>query len=256
MNIQKNITKTVLVTGSSKGIGKQIAQDFEKNGHTVIYHGSSNSSFEKFNCKKTILDLRDTSNVVKWYSDIFKEYNGIDVLILNAGIGVPETDIFDVNSEYLDDLIKVNMISQIYIATQHLKLVQQYNITGTCIIFISSNAGIYPRSKFPLYSMTKNAIAYYLEILSKEFSKHRTRINIVAPGSIKTEMTDNAISNFSKENNVSDKEAEIRLYSHINSMKRMGSVKEVSDLVQFLASDKASFINGEIIKVNGGYYFE
>lgn len=51
----KNITKTVLVTGSSKGIGKQIAQDFEKNGHTVIYHGSSNSSFEKFNCKKQYL---------------------------------------------------------------------------------------------------------------------------------------------------------------------------------------------------------
>lgn len=104
--------------------------------------------------------------------------------------------------------------------------------------------------------MTKNAMTYYLEILSKEFIKHKTRINIVAPGSIKTNMTDNAISNFSKENNVSEKDAELQLYSHINSMKRMGSAKEVSELVQFLASDKASFINGEIIKVNGGYYFE
>ena len=65
---------------------------------------------------------------MKWYSDIFKEYHGIDILILNAGIGIPETNIFDVDPEYLDDLIKVNIISQIYLATQHLKLVQQYNI--------------------------------------------------------------------------------------------------------------------------------
>ena len=91
--------------------------------------------------------------------------------------------------------------------------------------------------------------------MSQLYLKHRVRINIISPGSIETDMTKAAVHQFALENDITYEQAENELYKNINCQSRLGNVKDVSNMVDFLVSEKSSYLNGEDISLNGGYKY-
>lgn len=247
--------KKVLVTGSSRGIGKTITEFFDKEGAISIYHASSSNSLNRITEEKAkaVIDLEYPDSAVDKYEKLFRRENGIDILVLNAGIGESEVDL-DMKNDYLKKLIKINIESQILLIQKHLSLCKEYNMESS-LVYISSMTSEIPRTLSPYYSMSKKAVSHFVKIMSQFYNDHKVRMNIIAPGSIKTDMTLKSIESLSEDKKITLSESEVQLYSGINSFKKMGKTSDVANTVLFLSSKRANFINGETIAVNGGYLY-
>ncbi|MFP7306778.1 SDR family oxidoreductase [Enterococcus faecalis] len=253
--MEKNTkNKIALVTGSSRGIGKSIAQSLEKKGYTVIYHAKSKNSLDFLPSDSQIFisDFSKPETLFDSYERLYNKVGNIDVLVLNAGIGRPEQ--FLEEDSYLEEIIKINLTAQIVLSQAHLKM-HANNLSEGQLIYISSIAGKILRPNFPFYSMTKAAVSHYLKIMSQLYLKHRVRINIISPGSIETDMTKTAVNQFALEKDITYEQAENELYKNINCQSRLGNVADVSNMVDFLVSEKSSYLNGEDISLNGGYKY-
>lgn len=238
--------KVVLVTGSSRGIGKEIVYQFAKCGAKVVIN--YNDSYDDALLFKSVLDLEFDSDflmvkadvssldeVKSMIGEIVRKYGRIDVLVNNASIAIDS--VFEEKS--IDDfkrVLDVNLIGTYLVSREASK----YMSEGSCIINISSDNAIdryypescdYDASKAGVISLTHNMAKFY---------SPKIRVNCVCPGWIDTDM---------------NKDLDDEQVSNITSrilLNRFGSEEEVSNLVLFLASSKASFVNDSIIKVNGG----
>lgn len=238
--------KVVLVTGSSRGIGKEIVYQFAKCGAKVIinYNNSKNSALElknnidnEFNTDSLVIkcDVSKQDEVNDMISKIVDKYNKIDILVNNASIAID--NIFD--EKNIDDfkrVLDVNLIGTYLVSREACKYMED----GSSIINIASDNGIdryypescdYDASKAGVISLTHNMARFY---------SPKIRVNCVCPGWINTDM--NKELDESQINEIIDKIL----------LGRFGEVFDVSNLVLFLASDKASFINDAVIKINGG----
>lgn len=243
---------TTLITGSTRGIGLGIAKRLEQDEKDVIYHGRSSGETD---VKKIVLfDLNNLSSLREIYTDVFLSNNGIEHLVLNAGMGYPET----FSEHTLEDIHRIfntNLLSQIILTETHMNLCRKMNIKGK-VIGISSIAANIPKPYFPLYSTSKSALSYYLKIISQRAYETGVTVNVVSPGSIKTDMTRKAIEKYANLNSINMETAEQVLYTNKNSLNRMGRIEDVANLVCFLLSNEADYINGQNFEVSGGYLYE
>ena len=237
--------KIVLVTGSSRGIGSAIVEEFAKHSYDVIInYNKSKEEAEKLasfikeryqvNCYLFKCDVKNEDEVEKLYLGIKDKIGHIDVLVNNAGIAL-DNNYEDKTAEEFMQVISVNLLGTFLVTKYMSKLMDKGSI-----INISSNSAIndnyvesmdYDASKAGIISLTHN----FAKALAPNI-----RVNAVAPGWIKTDMNKD-ISPIFKE--------EITNKSILN---RMGEKEEVAQVVYFLASEEASYINDEIIKVDGG----
>ena len=237
--------KVALITGASKGIGKEISTEFIKNGATVIINYKNDTEYGEatFNelqqygiVERFIGDVSNEKFVVSMIDSIINKYGKIDVLVNNAGISsfnmLVDTTISDFNN-----IMDINFKS-VYLLSREVLRSMMYE--KGVILNISSMWGEHGSSCETLYSASKGAINAFTKALSKEVSAMGVRVNAIAPGAIDTDMN----KDFTEE--------EIKEIEEMCSLGRLGTAKEIAKVALFLCSDDSSFITGEIINVTGG----
>ena len=239
-------SRVALVTGANKGIGNEVLKLLSKNGYTVV--GTSRSSegvsiIEKSLASKAgcglIFDVTNKDATASLSSKIKEKYGNVSILVNNAGITMDNLLIRMTDNEW-NDVIETNLSSVYRITKEFIKDMMKDRYGR--VINIGSVVGMSGNAGQTNYSATKSALLGFTKSLAKEVASRNITVNTVSPGFIDTDMTKKLKDN--------QKDA------LINSIPlgRMGSAEELAHVVQFLASDKASYITGENINVNGGLY--
>lgn len=236
--------KTALVTGGSGGIGEVISKALAKDGFHVIVHANKNTDkaskivkdihSQGGSAELACFDLLDAAAVEHFLSTQL-EKKGIDVLINNAGIH--DDAVFPGMSRLQWDRVLTVNLDGFFNITQPLVMPMIRKRWGR-IVNISSVSGITGNRGQVNYSAAKGAIHSATKALSLEVASKGVTVNAVAPGIIDTGMTAEVFSD--------------DMIKSLIPMKRTGSPQEVADLVAFLVSEKASYITGQIISINGG----
>ena len=237
------MSKIVLVTGASRGIGLEAAKHFSKEGYKVI--GSSRGDFnlgELIGDESAIsvqLDLMSKESIQNLFADLKSEDLLPSVLVNNAGITKDQL-FLRMKDEDWDDVIETNLNGLFRVTKAFIKPMVK-NKFGR-IINISSVAGLMGNSGQVNYSSSKSAMVGFSRSLAKELGSRNITSNVVAPGFIETDMT-----TFLND----DEKVEV---SKNIPMKRFGTVQDVAKCIAFLASDEANYITGQTISVDGGLF--
>ncbi|MCC0707526.1 elongation factor P 5-aminopentanone reductase [Clostridioides sp. ES-S-0190-01] len=240
--------KTVLVTGGSRGIGRAISKIFAKDGYNVLinFNKSENEAKELYTVlnekgfsvklfKANISNREEVENMIDY---CIKEFGGLDVLINNAGIS--QDKLFtDITDEDWDNMMNINLKGSFYCSQIALKYMISEKKGN--IINISSIWGISGASCEVHYSVSKAGIIGMTKALAKEVAPSNIRVNSIAPGVINTDM----LSEYNED--------EIDILVEETPLMRLGTPEDIANCAIFLASDKSSFITGQVISPNGGF---
>jgi 3-oxoacyl-[acyl-carrier protein] reductase len=237
------MSKIVLVTGASRGIGLEAAKHFSKEGYKVI--GTSRGDFnlgELIGDERAIsaqLDLMSKESIKNLFAELKSEDLLPSVLVNNAGITKDQL-FLRMKDEDWDDVIETNLNGLFRVTKAFIKPMVK-NKFGR-VINISSVAGLMGNSGQVNYSSSKSAMVGFSRSLAKELGSRNITSNVVAPGFIETDMTIflNDDEKFEVSKNI--------------PMKRFGNVQDVAKCIVFLASDEANYITGQVISIDGGLF--
>lgn len=239
--------KIAVVTGAGRGIGKEIALTFAREGAIVIvnYNGSEqaakevvdaikaqNGEAEAYQCN--IADFQKTAEMMNY---IIKKYGRIDILVNNAGI-TKDNLLLKMSEEEFDIVIDTNLKGAFqcikYVTKQMIKQRSGriINISSVCGVMGNAGQANYCAAKAGMIGLTKSA--------ARELAVRGITVNAIAPGFIETDMTDALTENIKE-----------GILAQI-PMKKLGSVKDIAEMAAFLASEKAEYITGQVININGG----
>ena len=241
------MNKVAFITGATRGIGKQIAITFAKEGYDIaINYRTENEELE--NTKKEIEennvkclavkgDVSSFEDCERCVNEIIKEFGKIDVLVNNAGI-TKDTLLMRMKKEDFESVIDVNLVGTFNVTKNVISYMMKAR-SGN-IVNISSVVGISGNSGQTNYSASKAGIIGFTKSLAKEVASRNIRVNAVAPGFIETNMTDVLKDDIKEE------------ISKNIPLKRMGTADDVANAVKFLVSEESSYITGQVIQVDGG----
>lgn len=233
------IGKIAVITGTSRGIGKEIAIQLANKGTTVCAVGSSKSSIDAFNAglptglefDTYICDVADESKVNETCEAILKKYGKVDILVNNAGLWRSTYGPFaESKSEDWKKKIEINILGTMYFCRALITSMISQNYGR--IINIASVAGVYGKHNMADYAMTKGAVISFSTSLAQEVSQFGITVNCVSPGNIQsTPETPNR--------------------PELSFADRSGSNTECANVVTFLASEEASYVSGQNYLVDG-----
>ncbi|MEQ2528308.1 SDR family oxidoreductase [Robertmurraya yapensis] len=239
--------KVAIVTGSSRGIGRTIAQQLAQQGIKVIVNYSTGvekaqevvDSIKQQGGEATPIqaDLSTFSGVESLFTDTLATYGKIDILINNAGL-MKTQSLLDITEEDFDRQFNLNVKGTFFACQQALKLMEP---KGRIINFSTSVLG----QMFPGYSVyagTKGAVEQFTRQLAKEFAVKEITINTIAPGPVNTELF-----------NVGKTEQQIEGMKKSIAFGRIGEPEDIANVIDFLISEKSEWITGQTIRVNGGF---
>ena len=240
--------KNVLITGTNRGIGKNILELFAENGANIVACARKrNKGFQNFldtvknkhmiDIQPLYFDLSKEQEVKDSLKKILSNKKEIHVLVNNAGVahgGLLQM----VSIDHLKEIFEINLFSQLLIIQYISKIMIRQNYGS--IINIASVAGIDANPGYIGYGTSKAALIFATKTLSKELARYNIRVNAIAPGLTDTEMA-----------NQMEKKAKSRMLES-SSMNRLARTDEISNTVLFLASDSSSFITGQTLRVDGG----
>ncbi len=243
-----NKSKTVLITGASRGIGRACALRFAREGHRIIinYKNSADAALTLESEIKSLggyartycADVADSSQVGAMFEMIEKDFGGVDILVNNAGIA--RTKLFSDTTEADWDEIFDTNVKGMYNCT-HRALPYMIDKKSGKIVNISSIWGISGASCEVAYSASKAAVIGFTKALAQEVGPSGICVNCVAPGVIDTDMN-SALS-----------EDDINSLADQTPLCRIGTAEEIAESVYFLASDGANYITGQVLSPNGGF---
>ncbi len=237
------MNKTILITGSSRGIGKASAVMLAQAGYNIVLHCSKDvsrlenlkSEIEKFNvtCRTLAFDIKNRAETEKVLLDDVEKHGIYYGVVLNAGIAkdnpFPAMEDFE-----WDEVINTNL-NGFYNVLKPLSLLMIQARQGR-IITMSSISGLAGNRGQVNYSASKAGIIGATKALARELAKRKITVNCIAPGVIESDMTQDIPDEVIKQ----------------IPLKRMGKPQEVASLVKYLMSEDAGYITGQVISVNGG----
>lgn len=233
--------KTILITGSSSGIGAATARLAKEYGAMPILHGKTESEelkklSKELDCEHIFCDVADKTAVESEVKRIIKKVKKIDVLVNCAGIA-PRAKFLETTDELWLDLFRINVLGTTHFCQAIIPQMQK-NKYGRIVNIASIRAYIDTAGR-PAYSASKAAIVNLTAVLAKEFAPD-IAVNAVAPGYTDTPITKNW-------------DDEVWAKAKTSLLARIAQPKEIAEVILFLASDRASFITGQTIIVDGGY---
>ncbi|MEG0305572.1 MAG: SDR family oxidoreductase [Oscillospiraceae bacterium] len=241
----------VVITGAASGIGFKTAEVLGLAGYEVILTDRTDEKKEQvlsalrekqILCHFWACDATDEENVKRVFSEIAEKFVSIDLLVNNVGGLGGRQRISEMETDFMRRVMALNFDSMFFATRAALPLLKKGenpSIINFSTIAVTNGGGI----GASIYAASKGAVQSYSRALAKDLAEFGIRVNIVSPGTIDTPFhaaTDRKLVDSWKDSIL---------------MKRLGDPKEVADVIEFLASEKASFLTGEVIQINGGQAF-
>jgi len=249
-NAQDLAGKVALVTGSSRGIGAAIARRLVKDGANVIVNYVSNEKaaaevLDELNAIRPNSAVAIKANVSsikamgQFSAEALKAFGKIDIVVLNAGV-LQNKVLADVDEDHFDTIFNANVKGPLFLT----KTLAPHLPEGGRIVFFSTTLAHFSGvpTNYLAYVASKGAIEQFARVLAKDLGSRGITVNCVAPGPIDTELFRKGKS-----------DQLINFFENLHPQKRLGQPDEISGLVALLAGPGGSWINGQTIKVNGGY---
>ena len=240
--------KVALITGANRGIGKAILETFAQHGaHIWACAREKNTKFEMFlseishkykvSVKPLYFDLKVETEIKEAFKPLISQKEKLDILVNNAG--VLHGSFFQMTSlSKIREIFEVNFFSQLLVTQQLIRLIKRQG-KGS-IINVSSISGLDADVGFVAYGSSKAALIFATKTLALELATLNIRVNSVAPGLTNTDMS-RLIEQKAKENMIKR-----------NAMQRMAYPQEIANSIVYLASDLSEFVNGQVIRIDGG----
>lgn len=239
--------KVAMITGATRGIGKQIALTLANEGYNIVLNYRTENDelkqlkneieSKKVKCLTVQGDVTNFEDCKQMIESAIKEFGKVDVLVNNAGI-TKDMLLARMKEEDFKQVIDVNLVGTFNMTKNVISYMMKAR--NGRIINISSVVGISGNAGQTNYSASKAGIIGFTKSLAKEVASRNILVNAVAPGFIETNMTD-----------VLKQEVKDEIAKNI-PLKRMGTPQDVANVVKFLASEDSSYITGQVISVDGG----
>jgi 3-oxoacyl-[acyl-carrier protein] reductase len=232
-------SRVALVTGSARGMGRAMGEVLTASGHRVV--GLDRLDQDRGSLQRTVVaDLTDPSVPGKVVADVLATEGRLDVLVHNAAVLVHEHPLADVTLEDYDLQTSVNLRA-VFFLSQAAAEAMRPNGFGRIIAISSVGARTGGMSNSAIYASTKAGVISLMKNFARNYGRHGITANAVAPGAIEGFMTEHLTP------------AERETFTALVPLGRFADPIEVAHVVDFLASDRASFVNGATIDVNGGW---
>jgi len=240
--------KVAIVTGAARGIGREIARELLAMGMTVVAVDLKEDLLAELpealgnpgdKLETAAMDVTDSEGFTQVIEDVAERHGRLDVLVNNAGI-TRDNLVLSISDDDWDMVMKVNLKSA-FIGTRAAAKIMMRQRSGS-IVMMSSYSGLEGNRGQSNYAASKAGMLGLMKSACKELAKRGVRVNAVAPGFIQTEMTD-----------VLPQQAKDMAVQQI-PMNKMGQPQDIANAVGFLASDKSSYITGQVISVDGGMH--
>lgn len=237
--------QVVVVTGAGRGIGYALAERFSAEGANVVIAEkdpqTGAASAQKLNAAFEQLDVSDAAEVAKVVDSVVARHGHIDVWINNAGIAHKG---YAVQLEPADWDADIGvMLSGAFYSARYVGPVMMRQRSGNMVNIASVNGLLAQKGRAP-YCSAKAGLIMLTKVLASEWAEHGVRVNAVAPGVVMTELVQQGI----QQGLVTE-----QTYLSRTPMGRLGELNEVVEAVTFLASDEASYVTGEVLRVDGGW---
>ncbi|MEC0210099.1 SDR family oxidoreductase [Paenibacillus ehimensis] len=239
--------KVAIVTGASRGIGRQMAIQLARSGAKVAVNYSSSRgkadevvmTIEQFGGQAAAIqaDVSKVSEVEALFSETLERFGRVDILVNNAGI-LENNAITDVTEEIFDRHFAINVKGTYFACQQAMKHMAK---GGTIVNFSTSVSGAMLPT-YSVYAATKGAVEQLTRQLAKEFGPKDIVINCIAPGQVSTDLFLNGKS-----------PELVDSFRRMNAFGRLGEPEDIANALELLVSDKARWITGQTIRVNGGF---
>jgi NAD(P)-dependent dehydrogenase (short-subunit alcohol dehydrogenase family) len=248
--------RAIIVTGAGSGIGRASARLFAAEGGQVIAADKTAAVHETVQmitdgggiASAIEMDAGNEDDVARTVALAVSRYGGLDVIYANAGISGGIAGILDSSVELWTEVLRVNLIGP-FLAIKHAapEIIKRAEATrrGGAIICTASVAGIRSGAGGPAYSASKAGVINLVQTAAQQMTGTNVRVNAICPGLIETGMTERVFE-YAREH---DKLAKV---GRLNPLKRYGVPEEIARVALFLASDDASYVNGQAVAVDGG----
>lgn len=230
--------KIALVFGGSRGIGAACVQTLAGTGFDVAYTYVTKAPDKADAAKAYRAEITSADDVARVFADVREDMGGAPhCVVANAGINVPPAPVAHFEPDNFRRLVEVNIVGAFNILSEAARQV----VDGGTIIAVTTSLVRFAAPGLGPYSATKAAVECLVRSMSKELASRGVRVNAVAPGPVDTDLF-----------RVGKDEEALKRSAALSPFNRVGEPREVAEVVSFLASDKASWVHGQIVAPNGG----
>ncbi|MGB9750225.1 MAG: SDR family oxidoreductase [Caldisericia bacterium] len=252
--------KVAVVTGGSKGLGKAVSFSLAQEGAKIaicsrdekVLNEVKNEIEESYKTEIFVYpcDLRLKEDILKFKDEVIKRFETVHLLYINAG-GPPTGSFFDFQDKDYIEAINLNLMSTINLTYAFIKYMMEQKFGR--IVASTSISVKEPLSDIILSNVSRTPVVAFIKSISREVAKYNITANCVAPGYTMTDRLRKVVENRAKKENITFEE-ELKKLSEDIPMKRIGDPEEYADVVTFLLSERASYLTGVTLLIDGGTY--